>query len=512
MSEEARWKYAQYIRAQLINNDKLRGIFGSNSPTEKEFREHSKKVKHHIEQSIPSFRAVANLFRNREIVSTAPTLNYTAELFQLKYKDLYLFNQALSNEEIGDDDLKIKDSINDSIEPTNYDFTHLIEKYVELRNDRLPVFIGRKFVFREFDSFIGKNTKGYLFLKADAGVGKTSLALKYADDKNYLFHSIRTQKNGTGITTKDFLQNICAQLITRYDVQIKELPDDFDRDGGFLDSILRIASEKISSKEKIVVVVDGIDELVQEELTFFTKTNILYLPEHLPPNIFFILTMRRIDDGFKKIQLPAGEEYLIENEGEDNIDDVRKYIKLRSKEDGVKDYLKRHKTAPKTFLKTIEGKSEGNFMYLKHIFDEITDGDYQDKTLTEIPKGLKGYFKEHWDRMMAVSNEVKEVKLKTIYVLANMKKPISSEFLTNIVKSSDSNITNLQIEEVLDQWQQFLTETNQKGDAEYTFYHKSFTDFLASTKMIKATGVDNREIKNIIADHLLNNINSTIKN
>lgn len=390
---------------------------------------------------------------------------------------------------------------------TNTDFCSQIEYYPEKENHILPYFVGRKFVFKKIVKFLAENKNGYFFLKADAGIGKTSFAIKLVNERGYPFHIINPHRNNTENSVKDFIKNICAQLICNHNLPIKRFPENFDEDGAFLQSILRQVSEKLGEDEKLVIVVDGIDELKHEELTFFATNDILHLPELLPRNIFFILTMRKIDKGFKGVKLPttgAYEDFTIEGNDVNNRKDARLYIEQQLEKAEIQVYLKKHKVSQKKFLKDLENKSEGNFMYLYHVLQEIADGKYKDITLSKLPQGLNGYYKEHWNRMMEKADGISEdVKLKTIYVLANREKPISREYLTKIINLDTATITNPKVQQILDNWSQFFRQTdNENGEIEYAFYHKSFLDFLASDELIKAVGSDySQKAKNLIADY-----------
>lgn len=367
-----------------------------------------------------------------------------------------------------------------------------ITDYYDIINEILPVFVGRKFVFDEIDEFVSNNNKGYFYVRANPGIGKTSLSIKLVEDTGYPFHIINPQRNGTDRYAKDFISNTCAQLIKKHNLPFEHFPEDYGDDGGFLYTVLRAVSNKVENDEKVVIVVDGLDELKQEELTFFAKENILYLPDTLPPNIFFVITMRDLSK--KGIKLPAeiSKDFLIEDKGDDNIDDVREFIEIASKDKRFAQYLKKNKVSKKEFLKTLENKSEGNFMYLKHIFREILLGDYKDIKLEELPQGLDGYYKDHWDRMMTKTDGISnDIKLKTIYVLANINSPMSRKGLTEIIKSDTDSVSHKDVRKIIDGWRQFLTVSLDEDDTEvYNFYHKSFLDFLASDDMIEAIGDD----------------------
>jgi len=372
-----------------------------------------------------------------------------------------------------------------------------INTYSDIVNEILPVFIGREFVFKKIGNFVSSNNKGYFYVRANPGIGKTSLSVKLVENTGYSFHIINPQRNGTDRHARDFISNICAQLIKKYNLSFEHFPEDYGDNGGFLYIILQAVSNKIENGEKAVIVVDGLDELKQEELTFFVNENILYLPDILPPNIFFVITMRDLSKKGIKLPREKSENYLIEDLGTENKKDVREFIETVSNDRRFEQYLKKHKVSRKEFLKTLEEKSEGNFMYLKYIFREILEGDYRDVELNKLPQGLEGYYKEHWDRMMTKADGISEdVKLKTIYVIANLGEPISSEDLTEIIQSDDETVKNRHVREIINNWWQFLRESFNDEDEEkgYTFYHKSFLDFLASDDIIETIGKDYSKI------------------
>lgn len=186
------------------------------------------------------------------------------------------------------------------------------------------------------------------------------------------------------------------------------------------------------------------------------------------------------------------DDFLISDFEEENVKDIHECIKMVSNDKRIEQYLEKYKISKREFLLILEKKSEGNFLYLKYIFREILNGRYKEIKLSELPQGLDGYYKEHWNRKMAVSDAVKELKLKVIYLIANIGESISSEDLTEIIESGDKTVKNIQIKEVINDWSQFLRETfdDVEEEKEYTFYHKSFLDFLASDYILKTVGKD----------------------
>jgi hypothetical protein len=375
-------------------------------------------------------------------------------------------------------------------------------KYDSLNQKLTTNFVGRDFVFKRISHFIKEKESGYYTVKGNAGIGKSSLALKYATDNNTLLHVIGFQNNSQNTVAK-FIENITSQLRGKYQLSDKDFPKDYDKDGGFLEEILIEASKTIANNQKIVITVDGLDEL--SDLTKFRKENILHLPEVLPKGIFFLMTMRDIEDDVRMPNNEGDSEvYPLAHDGEENKADIIEYIKQTSKNEGIQEYLKKHSKKESQFIKEIEVKADGNFMYLYHVLREIEKGIYKDTKLNDLPQGLEGYYKDHWERMTRnISRIEEEVKYKTIYILSDMKSPVSVKTLGNIIKSNVKEASMITVQKAIEEWSQFLKVSYKNNDKEYTLYHKSFSDFLKEKDMIKLVGFNYDDVNEMVTRHMM---------
>ncbi|MEO0844345.1 MAG: AAA family ATPase, partial [Cyanobacteria bacterium J06643_5] len=169
--------------------------------------------------------------------------------------------------------LKLLDEKNNFIQSNITGFEALIK-------EKTRSFCGRKFVFEQFDKFIKNenNPNGYFVVVGDAGMGKSAIAAKYVSDNNAVcfFNVLSEHRN----TPDKFLKTIRQQLINRYQLHnVQEVG---------LSALITKVAEKIHADERLVIVVDALDEVEQK----IGAENILYLPETLPEKVYFLLTRR----------------------------------------------------------------------------------------------------------------------------------------------------------------------------------------------------------------------------
>lgn len=109
-------------------------------------------------------------------------------------------------------------------------------------------------------------------------------------------------------------------------------------------------------------------------------------------------------------------------------------------------------------------KSEGNFMYLRHVLPEIGMGAYKDRKLNDIPTGLENYYEDHW-RRMRTQDEIAwfEYKLPVIAALTAVRKPVSIDLIEDF-----SGVPCKRVRYILQDWAQFLhtEQVEYEGDSD----------------------------------------------
>ena len=359
-------------------------------------------------------------------------------------------------------------------------------------NEKVQDFTGRKFVFEAISRFLQDNPKGYFVLEADPGVGKSSImAMCVLLLKRRCVVHFNSQSQGI-VRAEQFLENACTQLIQGFKLNHPKLPENATRDGNFLSRLLGEVSAKLNGK-KLIFVVDALDEV---DFSLQGRgSNVLYLPDSLPDNVYFIVSKRP-----ESLSMPANHQVFdLMQFSAESLKDVKAYIeKFTSHSSSIQDWINRQNLSREQFVTVVAEKSQNNFMYLRYVLNDINSGKYSDVSLQDLPRELEGYYEKHWARMeMAVKDkELRRRKLKVIYLLTKTRKPVSCDILADFAEEDA-----LDVQEVLDDWEQFLRRSGDRSP-DYSIYHASFQRFLHRKDVVQKAGVSLRDIETAISDNL----------
>jgi hypothetical protein len=163
-----------------------------------------------------------------------------------------------------------------------------------------------------------------------------------------------------------------------------------------------------------------------------------------------------------------------------NLDDVRAYVRrFVHSHSEMEGRITAWEVKTDEFVEFITEKSEGNFMYLVHVLEDIRTGFLSSKSIDRIqdlPKGLREYYQWHWRTMR--SQDVQ--RFETIYepvlrVLATVCEPVSLRAIEEW-----TTVNSARVRDVIREWRPFLNEVpSASGENLFRVYHASFQDFLA---------------------------------
>jgi hypothetical protein len=73
-------------------------------------------------------------------------------------------------------------------------------------------------------------------------------------------------------------------------------------------------------------------------------------------------------------------------------------------------------------------------MYLRYVLTEIENGVYRDLSMETLPQGLQAYYEDHWRRMGMMDKQRKRTKIKIVYVLAELREPVSRQLIAEFAE------------------------------------------------------------------------------
>jgi hypothetical protein len=382
--------------------------------------------------------------------------------------------------------------------PVPDDFRWIIE-------DKTKGFVGREFVFDAIEELFQQQRKGYFIIEGDPGMGKSSILAEFVRRNDCIVYF--NQRNEGITSAEQFLRSVCIQLIEGYGLShSKDIQPENTRNSNFLRRLLNEVSGTLKSGERLVIAVDALDEVDLSSQS--AGANVLYLPEDLPDDVYFIVTKRplppdqlplRVNDKrlFDLMQYPAR-----------NQEDVEAYIRQRINGVGalafvpLREWVKSRGADEEEFVSTLVEKSEGNFMYLRYVLDDIEKGAYPDLEIRDLPSDLQDYYYKHWERMGMNAKPL--FKIKIVYILSESPVPIPFEEIVAILEADGEEERGLavKVQAILDEWMQFLREEEKYGQTFYSLYHSSFRDFLRNERTVKRAGITLQGIIEMMANSM----------
>lgn len=359
-----------------------------------------------------------------------------------------------------------------------------------LIEDKTEGFVGREFVFKAIENFLANQPNGYFIIEGEPGVGKSAIAAEFVRRNECVGHfNVRSQ----GINRADqFLESVCTQIINRYNLPYPSLSSDAKRDGKFLDQLLREVEGKLKRGERLIIVIDALDEVDQ---TDHSGANILYLPAIMPNGVYFVMTRRPVTLPFT-VNTPQQLFDLMQYQAE-SLQDIQTYIRSKTDSKQLRAWIDAQGLTVDDFINQLAQKSENNFMYLRLVLRDIERGKYRNLSIDSLPQGLQDYYEKHWRDMGMTAKPLPRIKIKIVYVLAELREPVSRQLIAEF--ASEDAFT---VQEVLDEWEQFLRDEMVNCETCYSIYHSSFCDFLARKDIVQAAGVSLQGINALIANNL----------
>ena len=240
--------------------------------------------------------------------------------------------------------------------------------YASLREYYLPAdevfervglddFVGRVWLESDLDAFLSGDDRGAWLLVGEAGIGKSTFLAHLVRERGYL-HFFAEQAPGD-MNLPRVLQSLAAQVISRFRLEPytgrDTLPHDLSVFPDFLGRLFRNASDELGAGERLVLVLDALDEA-----GVAPGQNVLGLPRQLSRGVYLILSQRpqplplRVEPTPHRVDLRA--------EADENRRDITTYLRKFASLRTVADQLRAHGYSPDELVRVLAERSAGNWM------------------------------------------------------------------------------------------------------------------------------------------------------
>ena len=259
----------------------------------------------------------------------------------------------------------------------------------------VEMFTGREWLADEVDRFVAANPCGYVFVEAEAGLGKTAFAAWLVKTRGYLSHFSRYSE---GRSVRVALQNLSAQLTREFELDDQApggiLPEWAQTPSGF-ETVLGLAAARArQSGRRLVLVVDGLDEAESsDDILAFG------LPPLLPDGVYVVCTYRtghapgRPDSPAVTVRISKADQR--------NTSDIRNFLAKAVKEEILAAKLAETGMDPAAFTGVLAERCDGVRVYLRYVLQEVRLGLRSPDAIADMPSGLRDYYADQirrWQR------------------------------------------------------------------------------------------------------------------
>lgn len=335
--------------------------------------------------------------------------------------------------------------------------------YERLNLDR---FAGRQWLKAAVDAFLESRDRGYFILEADAGLGKTAFLAHLVTERRWIHHFVELARGLEGV--RNGMKSLAAQIVFRWRPELESAPADVSRPD-YLDRLLSAAAatrDRTAAGEKIVIVVDGLDESAA-----YSGQNVMGLPRMLPAGVYVIVSKRPVPVVLD-IDAPSLAVRL-ERTAPANEDDVREFLEAVARDGPIAALLSDSGVAAADFVETLRERSEGVWIYLHYVLEELYGGARRPLDLAALPKGLWPYYARYW-RSRRNDPDWLETQLPLLGALSAAQEDASAALLCALAGIAASQ----RVRRLLEDWRPFLAISEAGEERRYRCYHASFRDFL----------------------------------
>lgn len=356
----------------------------------------------------------------------------------------------------------------------------------------LSDFTGREWLLKKIDQWLNNSEGSKIFwITGDPGTGKSAIAAWIRENKREIaaFHFCDIASEEKRDPTH-MVRSIAYQLSTQlpaYEERLKGLGleliiKEYHKAYTLFDKLIiqPLADNFPHPDRTIVILIDALDEA-----TYYKRNEIaLFLSrcaDKTPPWLRFFITSRPEPEVCGPLQFLS--PCNLDTSSEDNLLDIKSY--LRKKLHSITDEQ----------IETLVKKSEGVFLYVRHVCDEIRLSRMCLDDLEHFPQGLGGVFWQFFERQFPdIDKFSKDIRPALRTILA-AREPLQIEVVQKLFMWSEEELRDFM--RTIGSLFSVIIETDKEIIKPY---HKSLVDWLGDEAKAGPYFVSVKEGNRILAD------------
>ncbi|HEX8702299.1 MAG TPA: AAA family ATPase, partial [Myxococcaceae bacterium] len=343
----------------------------------------------------------------------------------------------------------------------------------ELERGRHGELLGREDVMAEIDALMDNAPRGWVLVKGSPGLGKSALLATWLRRQEEKGRRVPQHFLRRGV--EDWAQpevakrNLMAQIDALFPDLVRPKPFPVTR----LRNLLELVSAQVlvPSQERMVLVVDGLDEVEAE----VDGSNPLqrFLPHVLPAGVWILCASRPKSPYLNWLERLEGVRTL-------ELDEPRW---TGSNARVVREYWEQARSAPRftppltaSFVEEVVRQAQGNVLYAVTLLKWLEGQPMENRRVEVLPQGLEKLLEASWERIQGLPPELRRRVEEGLGLLAVAREALPGSILTEAAGD---------LERFLKEARPFLLEESGPGDSEKTWrpFHESFRSFILESKL-----------------------------
>ena len=409
--------------------------------------------------------------------------------------------------------------------------THQISpiEFDKLIADLTTGFVGRQWLFEKVDAWSKKPSARCLLLVAEPGAGKSAFAAQLVKSRaDIAAHHFCIAGQSDTIVPTNILLSIAAQLMRRVPgyaealanvvrplrltIQV-EISAESLQDGHvqgvvinnlyagnsteMLDLVLRRPFREFAATQPIVILIDSLDEAA----TLTGAENLLSLLMglgDLPESLRLVMTTRHDDTRVMPYLTHLSPTVIeISLHSPEVLQDIAKYVDRRLAGADVQEALQEQNDDVRQSIRTrVVGLAEGNFLYARVLFDELSQRHLTLDELDSLKSGVDELYRRFLTRLLPEWHTGYQVLL-TLFAAAF--EPMSA---SDLAAFTDDTMGETELAKRLGILRQFLDQSmsDNDGSSRFSLFHHSFRNYLVDQNRSQQFCCSPKEGSRVIVD------------